>query len=170
MSSSSRCGIAVLLRIGPQLSCQLGKSFRNNVIALAALCQMSDIVENPTTSAPPNHRINLRRQSVTPHSSVFPGDGVDINAVPHRTRLLALRPYVTAAPRFGFNLKDYGVLFAEKIGLFVARAAEPKELFWVADTGMSILRPCVLRQAWWLLQPESRRGDRIVICAAKCGR
>lgn len=65
MSSSSRCGIAVLLRIGPQPSCQLGKSFRNNAIALEALCHMSDIVENPTTSAPPNHRINLRRQSWT---------------------------------------------------------------------------------------------------------
>ncbi|RWQ65530.1 hypothetical protein [Mesorhizobium sp.] len=37
-----------------------------NAIALEALCHMSNIVENPTTSAPPNHRINLRRQAVTP--------------------------------------------------------------------------------------------------------
>ncbi|RWN25080.1 MAG: hypothetical protein EOS12_32465 [Mesorhizobium sp.] len=51
---------------------------------------------------------------------------MDINAVPHRTRLLALRPYVTAAPRFGFNLKDYGVLFAEKIGLFVRAQRSPR--------------------------------------------
>lgn len=29
-----------------------GKSLRNNGIALAALCQMSDIVANATTSAP----------------------------------------------------------------------------------------------------------------------
>ncbi|CAH2405886.1 hypothetical protein MES4922_410009 [Mesorhizobium ventifaucium] len=40
----------MLLRIGLHLSCQLGKSFANNAIALAALCHMSDIVENPTTA------------------------------------------------------------------------------------------------------------------------
>lgn len=42
-----------------------GKSFRNNAIALTALCHMSDIVENPTTNAPRIHRIKLR-ESVTP--------------------------------------------------------------------------------------------------------
>lgn len=56
---------------------------------------------------------------------------MDINAVPHRTRLLALRlcsirhgrPPVWLQP--GITASS----FAEKIGLFVARAAEPKELF-----------------------------------------
>ncbi|WP_287100390.1 hypothetical protein, partial [Mesorhizobium sp.] len=52
---------AGLLRIGSQPSCQLGKSFPTNAIDLAALCPMSDMVENPTTSAQRNHRINLRR-------------------------------------------------------------------------------------------------------------
>ncbi|CAH2398044.1 hypothetical protein [Mesorhizobium escarrei] len=61
LATSQSVRVAVLLRIGLHLSCQLGKSFPTNAIALAALCHMSDIVENPTTSAQRNHRINLRR-------------------------------------------------------------------------------------------------------------
>ncbi|MER9763457.1 hypothetical protein [Mesorhizobium sp. M0138] len=40
-----------VLLTASQESCQMSKSFHNNVIPLMALCLMSDIVEDPTRSA-----------------------------------------------------------------------------------------------------------------------
>lgn len=40
-----------VLRTASQESCQMKKSSKNNVIALMALCLMSDIVEDTTTNA-----------------------------------------------------------------------------------------------------------------------